>query len=551
MGLKSGQSEDLVLRGFSRIPQEVHYYVMCEAVSGITSRTEKIIETVLTCKFIHPSIEVSARQFSFLVNKKPSDVLTLQYQPLALKNTCLLPLDLMLDLEQPFLVCDEDQQPLPDGQPVRVDVGETCHLYVAFDPAYELDFKSWKKEKILNIDMVRGHPFVERIVLRGEVHFPNLQIQPSSLEFGCIVAGTKEVRSLEMTNCSSLPVEYHWAFHSKSQVYRLRYELFPPKFQPKPPKEKRASLDSSVSRRRRFRIRKEEPLTALKESRDPAQSSGAEVPPESRGRYYIPVGLVGVKSTMDVMHTPLEVEEVLSIVPLSGVLQPGESQQVSFTFSSGFNTTSNVTVLCHVEGGPTYEVLVTGETSCVSYSLSPREIDCGSQMFNEIHHSKVTLENTCRSEFSWVLNLSSADQHLPGVFLVNPTTGSIAPGEKQVLEFSYMLGLPGAFTRTYQLKVGDLDPENICLRGEASFPMICMNLPWNIKENEKDEKSLTQFIKPVQEHSQRKKSVVRKKIQSLKTGILKSQTRKTQTAKSLSLKTGNLNPDVLDSGIAS
>ncbi|XP_059713691.1 hydrocephalus-inducing protein homolog [Haemorhous mexicanus] len=540
--------------------QEVHDYVMCEAVSGITRRTEKIIETVLTCKFIHPSIEVSARQFSFLVNKKPRDVLTLQYQPLALKNTCLLPLDLMLDLEQPFLVCDEDQQPLPDGQPVRVGVGETCHLYVAFDPAYELDFKSWKKEKILNIDMVRGHPFVERIVLRGEVHFPNLQIQPSTLKFGCIVAGTKEVRSLEMTNCSSLPVEYHWTFHSKSQVYRLRslvivmlysrYELSAPKFQPKPPKEKRTSLESSVSRRRRFRIRKEEPVTALKESQDPAQSSGAEVPPESRGRYYIPLGLVGVKSPMDVLHTPLEVEEVFSIAPLSGVLRPGESQQVSFTFSSGFNTISDVMALCHVEGGPTYEVVVTGETSCVSYSLSPREIDCGSQMFNEIHHSKVTLENTCRSEFSWVLNPSTADQQLPGVFLVNPTTGSIAPGEKQVLEFSYMPGLPGAFSRTYQLKVGDLDPENICLKGEASFPMICMNLPWNIKENEKDEKPLTQLVKLAQEHSQRKKSVDRKKTQSLKTGTLKSQTQKTRTATSLSPKTGNLNPDVLDSGIA-
>ncbi|CAN8186510.1 unnamed protein product [Coccothraustes coccothraustes] len=514
MDLKPGQSEDMVLRGFYHIPQEVQDYVMCEAVSGITGRTEKIIETIITCEFIHPSIEVSARQFSFLVNKKANDVLTLQYQPLALKNTCLLPLDLMLDLEQPFLVCDEDQKPLPDGQPVRVDVGETCHLYVAFDPAYELDFKSWKKEKILNIDMVRGHPFVERIILRGEVHFPNLQIQPSSLEFGCIVAGTEEVRSLEMTNCSPLPVQYRWSFHSDSQVYRLRYDLYTPKFQPKPPKEKRTSLHSSVSPRRRFKIRKQEPVTALKESQDPAQSLEAEVPPEDRGQYYIPAGLVGVKTPVDVLHTPLEAEEVFSIVPLSGVLQPGESQQVSFTFSSRFSTTSNVTVLCHVEGGPTYEVVVTGETSCVTYSLSPREINCGPQMFNEVHHSKVTLENTCRSEFSWVLNPSTADQRLPGVFLVNPTTGSIAPGEKQVLEFSYMPGLPGAFRRTYQLQVGDLDPENICLRGEASFPMISMNLPWKIKENEKDEKPLPQLIKSVQEYSLRNKSVARKKTQS-------------------------------------
>nr|XP_026654010.1 hydrocephalus-inducing protein-like [Zonotrichia albicollis] len=222
MDLQPGRCEDMVLRGFSSIAQEVQDYVMCEAVSMATSRTEKIMETVITCKFIHPSIELSARHFSFQVTKKPSDVLRLHYQPLAIKNTCLLPLDLMLGLEQPFLVCDKKKQPLPGGQPVRVGVGDTCHLYIAFDPAYELDYKSWKTEKLLKIDMVRGHPLVERVILWGEVHFPNLQMQSRSLEFGCIRAGTEEVRSLKITNCSPLPVQYHWSFHSKSQVYRLR-----------------------------------------------------------------------------------------------------------------------------------------------------------------------------------------------------------------------------------------------------------------------------------------------------------------------------------------
>ena len=72
--------------------------------------------------------------------------------------------------------------------------------------------------------------------------------------------------------------------------------------------------------------------------------------------------------------------QAFSILPLSGVLQPGESQQVSFTFSGHLNTISNVTALCHVEGGPTYQVVLTGEASRVSYSLRPQEINCGSQV---------------------------------------------------------------------------------------------------------------------------------------------------------------------------
>ncbi|XP_062355723.1 hydrocephalus-inducing protein homolog [Cinclus cinclus] len=538
MELQPGESVDMVLRGFSPIEQEVQDCVMCKADIEVASMTEKIIETTITCKFIDPSIEVSARQFSFRVEKKPSDdVLTLQYKPLALKNTCLLPLDLMLDLEQPFLLCDADQQPLPDGQPVPLDVGQTCHLYIAFDPSYKLDFHSWKKTEVLKINMVRGHPYVECITLQGEVHFPNLQIQPSILEFGCIPAGTEEVRSLEITNCSPRPVQYHWSFHSDSQVNRLRHECYPPKFKPQPPRVKRTCLPLS-SPWRRFKMTKmKETASLLKEEQDLRQSLGAEE-------------LKEFKLSMDVPHTPLEVEKAFSILPQSGVLQPGERQKVSFSFFGHLNTIASVTALCHVEGGPTYEVELTGEASCISYSLSLQEINCGFQIFNEICHSTVTLANTGKIKFNWVLNPSTAEQHLPGVFLVIPPTGSVAPGEKQVLKFSYMPGVPGAFSRTFQLKVAELDPEDIYLKGEASFPMISVNLPWNTKGNEENEK----LLRPLQQYSQRNQSVVQKKTQSPKT--LNSQTPKTKTLKSptpktQTLKTQKQKPGVLDSGIVS
>ncbi|XP_077028979.1 hydrocephalus-inducing protein homolog [Agelaius phoeniceus] len=310
---------------------------------------------------------------------------------------------------------------------------------------------------------------VSHITLRGQAHFPRLQIQPSTLEFGCIVGGTEEVHSLEMTNCSSLPVQFHWSI----------------------------CLDSQGNRS--------------------------------------------------------------SIMPQLGVLQPGERQKVSFTYSGHLSIIAGARALCCVEGGPTYEVKLIA--SRVSYSLSLREINCGSQMFNEVGHSKVTLENTGKIEFNWVLNPSTADKHLPGVFLVKPTTGSIAPGKKQVLKFSYLPALPGAFSRIYQLQVGDLDPENIFLKGEATCPMISVNLPWTIKENKKYEKPLKQPVKHLQQYSQRNKSeVLQKKTQSLTTETLKSQTLKaqtlkaqtpkTQTLETQNLKTQDLQPRLLGSGIA-
>ncbi|XP_062355738.1 hydrocephalus-inducing protein homolog [Cinclus cinclus] len=373
---------------------------------------------------------------------------------------------------------------------------DDCQSPKGTSPVFGLEPLSMELQPGESVDMV----------LRG---FSPIE-QPCTLEFGCILAGTAEGRSLEITNCSPRPVQYHWSFHSDGQVNRLRslfivtlfsrHERCPPKFKPQPPKEKRTCLDYSASQRRRFKIRNgEDPDTALRESWDPVQSLGAEV---------------------------------FSILPQSGVLQPGERQKVSFSFFGHLNTIASVTALCHVEGGPTYEVELTGEASCISYALSLQEINCGFQIFNEIRHSTVTLANTGKIKFNWVLNPSTAEQHLPGVFLVIPPTGSVAPGEKQVLKFSYMPGVPGAFSRTFQLKVGDLDPENICLKGEAFFPVISVNLPWNIEGNEKYEK----LIKPLQQFSQRNQSVVQK-TQSPKTKALKFQTPKTQT-----LKTQNLKP---------
>ncbi|XP_041265558.1 hydrocephalus-inducing protein homolog, partial [Onychostruthus taczanowskii] len=357
---------------------------------------------------------------------------------------------------------------------------------------------------------------VHRTSLYEKGCYPNLKIHPSSLEFGCLTDGAEEeVRSLEMTNYTSLPVHYQWSIYSESQKCRsmLMAMLFPgcgrysSKFTPQPPKEKRPCVGSLAHQRRCITMRSvEKPVRALKEEQDFIQSSGAEA---------------------------------FSIEPQSGVLQPGESQQVSFTFSGHQDILAGVKALCHMGKGLTYEVELIAAR--VSYSLSRREIDCGLQIFNEVGHSTVTLENTGRTEFSWVLKPCPEDKHRPGVFLVKPTTGSIAPGKKKVLKFYYLPGLPGAFSRIYQLEVGDLEPETIFLKGEATCPMISVNLPWIIKENEEYEKPLGQPVKHPQQYNQSNKlQVVQKKTQSLKTQPLETGNQKTR----------DLQPRLLGSGTA-
>ncbi|NXT87516.1 HYDIN protein, partial [Anhinga rufa] len=223
-----------------------------------------------------------------------------------------------------------------------------------------------------------------------------------------------------------------------------------------------------------------------------------------------PVRIKELMQFVEAEPLALGVEEVFDILPLYGVLQPGESQRVTFTFFGHANIVAHVMALCRVEGGPTYEITLSGEASLISYLLDITEIDCGLQLFNEVTEAEVTLQNSGKLGFTYMVpspSTAATDSPLPGVPLVMPSTGYIGPGKEQVLKVYYLPGVPGVFCRTFQIQVGHLEPEEISLKGEGSFPRICLDLPRNIKGNEKYEKILKEAKEKMEKDSQRDEAV--------------------------------------------
>ncbi|CAM9162906.1 unnamed protein product [Bubo scandiacus] len=524
--LMPGKTMEMVLEGFSSTPQVVKERLLCHAVVGSKAGKAPIMQVDVTCEFIAPILQMSSREITFRVEKQPSDVLTLQYQPLSLRNASSLPLSIVLALEQPFLICGADQQPLSaDVQPMKLEIGEELHLSIRFNPAYEEDLCTRVVEKVLKIRFLE-HPHEERVTVRGEVYFPNLHIQPTALDFGCILNDTEGVRYIEMTNCSPLLVQYHWAFLMDSHVSQMRFSPPVPKFfiKPQPPKEEGARSKRLVSAGSSCRDGGvEEPAKALGAAGDPAQepadaddSLESKLPPSTAVELEGAVetqSLVGINKLMQFVEAEpvtLGMEEVFDVLPLYGVLQPGESQRVMFTFFGHTNIVAHVMALCRVEGGPTYEIALSGEASLINYLLDVTEIDCGLQLFNKVTEAEVTLQNSGKMGFTYVVlrpSAGTADSPLPGVPLVLPSTGYVGPGQAQVLKVYYLPGVPGAFCRTFQIQVGHLEPEEISLKGEGSFPRIYLDLPRNIKGNEKYEKVLKEVIEKM-EDSQREEAVV-------------------------------------------
>ncbi|XP_065519872.1 hydrocephalus-inducing protein-like, partial [Lathamus discolor] len=408
--LMPGQTAEVVLKGSCSTPQVVKEKLLCHAIVGKEGVKNLIVQVDVTCEFIAPALQISSREITFRVEKHPGDVLAVMYKPLSVKNMCSLPLSVVLALEQPFSICTADQQPLPaNAQPMKLRTGEELQLCIGFNPAYEEDLLIRAAEKALKIKFLE-HPHEEQVTVRGEVYFPNLQIQTTAVDFGCILNDSKDVRYMEMTNCSPLVVQYHWAFLKDSQVNPVRF--------------------------------------------------------------------------METEPLALGVEEVFDILPLHGELQPGQSQRVCFSFFGHANTVSQVTALCRVEGGPSYEVALRGEASRISYLLDTTEIDCGLQVFNKVTEAALTLQNSGKLGFAFAVlspGTGTAASPLPGVPLVVPSRGYVEPGKQQVLKVYYLPGVPGVFCRAFQIQLGHLEPEKISLKGEGTFPRIHLDLPRNIK----------------------------------------------------------------------
>ncbi|NXI34967.1 HYDIN protein, partial [Galbula dea] len=525
MELLPGQMVEMVLEGFSSTPQVVKERLLCHAIVGDRAGKVQIMQVDVSCQFIAPALQISSREITFQVQKHPGDVLTLQHKPLSLKNISSLPLSIVLSLEQPFSVCQQDQQPLPaGGQAMKLEVGEELPLSISFNPAYEEGLRSWVAEKVLQIECVE-YPHKEQVPIRGEVYFPNLQLQPTLLDFGCILNDTEQLLCLEMSNCSPLPVQYHWAFLPASQ---LRFSPPAPKFFTSPQWAECSVSAGSSSMAGGV----EEPAEGLVAAEDSTPgSAGEDDSPLEAKLLPTPSGELEdaakleedaaeaqspgmTKELMPFVETEplgLGVQEVFDVLPLHGELQPGESQEVTFTFFGHSNIVACATALCRVEGGPTYELMLRGEASLISYLLDVKEIDCGLQLFHEVTEAEVTLRNRGKVTFSFVVlspSTAPADSPLPGVPLVLPSMGDLGPGKEQVLKVYYLPGVPGVFCRTFQIQVGHLEPEEISLKGEGSFPRICLDLPRHIQGNEKYEKILQEVKAKMGKDSEKEECVV-------------------------------------------
>ncbi|XP_006878929.1 PREDICTED: hydrocephalus-inducing protein homolog [Elephantulus edwardii] len=526
MELCPGQTVDVVLEGYSATPRIAREKLVCHAIIGSQKRKSLVLTVDVTCEFIAPVIQLSTKQLLYRLEKKPSAVLEPSYQPLAIKNVSTLPLNMLLSTNGPFFVCETDKSLLlTDSKPLRLEVGEEKSLLVKFDPSYRNDLNNWVAEELLAVKYVE-HPQVDSLSLVGEVCYPNLSFETMELDFGCILNDTEVIRYVTVTNSSPLVVKFRWSFLVEDKENQIRFLTWPRKlysaalsqaesgpatFTPTSPPSALAPLASSdiVLQDLIKTVLEDEDEGNYEGEHTRAQPPAATMMAPELQSSFPGVGRICPNQSQVEFHESLwifendellnlGIEEVFDILPLYGVVLPHSSHQISFTFYGHCDIMARTKALCEVEGGPTYEISLKGEASLVVYSFDTKEINYGLQLFDDVTESAITLKNIGRVGFEFkVLNehLSCPDTLLPGVPLILPLSGFISSHEEQLLKVYYLPGVPGVFHRQFQIQVAHLDPDDITLTGEGIFPRICLDLPRNLKGNEKYENFLNQAKK--------------------------------------------------------
>ena len=379
---------------------EISENLICTSLVGNERKEKTVFECNLKGKFINPLLQFteSTVYFKYIWQK------SVPIEPLSkdISITCgaLLPANFLLKCTPPFSI---------NRERFSLEPNQSESLRIDFDPGHKYDKTSGQAVQKLQI-IHQDHPQKDNIELIGEVCFPNLKMETTSVDFGCILNDTTKKVYMKMTNCSILDVIYNWNFVEEVQIGE-----------------------------------------------------------ESQAKGEI-------------------INQLFDILPVKGKLMPGETETVEFLYHSASGSRHTAIAVCNVEGGPDYEVVLSGESSMVGYQLSRYHLNFGDIPYNESSAQEFFIENVGKVPFEYSINLDTLQR--PGILEVTPSQGKVSANEKAKIVVKITPGVPDYLEEVIQVEIAHYDPILVKLVAKGIFPALFFHLtrPEDIKHGELLEK---------------------------------------------------------------
>lgn len=313
---------------------------------------------------------------------------------------------------------------------VTLHSGESYVVGVRCNPLYRGDCTSHTAKAKLQLSFAE-HDRVEFVNLTATLHFPSVELNPSSVvDFGTVLTNTEQRRSIELHNPSSdLPASFRWSLRPHASA---------------------AATTGAV----------EDALNA---------ASASTSPTEAKPSVNV-TGDAALPSQSALSAATTAKANDFDIIPFSGTLLPGEKRIVEVAYQGADVGAAVAVAVCHVEGGPTYTVELRAAANVVQAHCDKNHIDFGRLPYYESASKTVTLTNTTQVHVPWQVDLSKL-RH-PACLRVSPLSGILR--DKVRLQITFTPQAPDAFEEDVWVCIGHLDPKPIHISGSGYMNSVAI-----------------------------------------------------------------------------
>ena len=393
--------------------------MVCEAKVGKDKNARPIFTTMVSADFINPLLEPSSSALQFDYLWSADELGESLLQQ---------PLTLTNTSALPLVFALKCSAPFAvDTEEITLPPGESVTSTVTFDPHARGDRLSHVAKGRLSA-VYRNHPQRDHIELIGDSSFPNLELEYETVDFATMVNDTTMTIPMQITNTTKVPCAFDWSFLEGGGAREVRHH------------KKRSNGGASAR-------------TAMS-----SKEGGGEA---------------------DI----IPVNQVFDIVPVSGVVAPGETVTVMCSMYAHANRNATATAVLDVQGGPEYEVGMKGGASAVAWGVEPANclIECGQIAFDQSVEREFYILN--KGKVPYAFTISSRWLSRPGIVKVKPDHGQIDAHGKQKIVVVFRPGVPAALSEILELQLAHFDPFNVTVTCEGTFASAALSLPATEPEN--------------------------------------------------------------------
>jgi len=399
---------------------------------------------IAAATFLAPLLEATPAELSFEYLYEEGVAIGVHSKTLALRNVTALPLTVALKAKSPFAI-DRSELHLPPGA--------SATLEVSWEPGYRRDRQCDLADAKLVLTY-REHPQRDSVRLVGDAQFPNVAFDlPSNrVEFGAVLNDTGKKVTATMTNTSRVDVVYTWFHDEAPEAERERESL---------------NIGESTARSQVSRTGGDRVGTPTK---PPGEAELVKRAPSRAG------SVAGSAVSRRSAAQPIvQSAELFDVLPLRGVLKPGQSEKLEFAYAGNLDKRARCGVVCVIEGGPEYPLTLAAESAVVKFNIERTELDCGIVPIDKVVEQEVVLHNPGKVPLLWAVCKGALSR--PSLMTCVPEGGRVAAGATVKIAILYLPATPGKISETFHVQINHLEPTPILIVADASYPRVSTTLP--------------------------------------------------------------------------